>query len=650
MNATKRIKQHLLDRVVLLSVATLMTTLPARAQAQHGSTAQNTISMSQASQSYGVLHINATTGIDVQGSGSAEQPYKTITQALRMAPTNTSTVILLAPGHYSQESGEQFPLRLRPGITIQGNAGQTRNTIITGGGDFHDGNGTQNATILTADRSGLANVAISNAKGNGVWISAGSPILRRVALVANAVAGIQITHGDPVIENSYFNRNQYGLSIQGNSRALVRGNYFEATGRAITVANPATPVINNNRITRNEVGIALKNNARPVLEANVLDDNGRNGVVEVDTTTAAIAENSADIVAVKVSEVSHETRIPTVSAQERAAVFTRPESNPNSSETNSSETNGSDTSSSLDVQAETTELAQPEADIPATDLAINQATADSNLVVEGLSETHEPDDGLEQVNTATHDNDTGEPTGEPTGELTGEPTGAIASYRQHLAISSAAPAPVNIQASLTRQPPSSEANEIVIDAADEAAPNATEDIAVAPTETGADDDAIPIAVIPASAPNINQNSSSSGHREGVSKLLARLNGSPEPASSPRAENSRDLTTPDVLPDVPTATTNGERLPVPSIAIPSRSGSLSLTPPGSVALTETFRYRVLVDMADAEKLQSLVPDAFRTQMGSQVFMQAGAYVNEADAQEHLEWLEENGIDGQVNLRN
>ncbi|MFG6097753.1 DUF1565 domain-containing protein [Leptothoe sp. ISB3NOV94-8A] len=647
MNATKRIKQHLLDRVVLLSVATLMTALPARAQAQHGSTAQNTISMSQASQSYGVLHVNAATGTDIQGAGSAEQPYKTITQALRMAPTNTSTVILLAPGHYSQESGEQFPLRLRPGITIQGNAGQTRNTIITGGGDFRDGNGTQNATILAADRSGLANVVISNSKGNGVWISAGSPILRRVALVANAVAGIQITHGDPVIENSYFNRNHYGLSIQGNSRALVRGNYFETTGRAITVANPATPVINNNRITRNEVGIALKNNARPVLEANVLDDNGRNGVVEVDTTTAAIAENSTDIVAVKVSEVSHETRIPTVSVQERPAVLTRPASTPNSSETSSSET-----SSPIDVQAETTELAQPEADIPATDIAINQATADSNPVIEGLSETHEPDDGLERVNTATHDNE----TDEPTGETTGETTGAIASYRQHLAISSAAPAPVNIQASLTRQAPSStrqapssEANEIVIDVADEAAPTATEDIAAAPTETSTDD-AIPIAVIPASAPNINQNNSSSGQREGVSQLLTRLNGRPEPASSPRAENSSDLTTPDVRPDIPTATTNGERLPVPSIAIPSRSGSLSLTPPGSVALTATFRYRVLVDMADAEKLQSLVPDAFRTQMGSQVFMQAGAYVNEADAQERLEWLEENGIDGQVNLRN
>ncbi|NEQ55220.1 MAG: hypothetical protein F6K11_34715, partial [Leptolyngbya sp. SIO3F4] len=93
----------------------------------------------------------------------------------------------------------------------------------------------------------------------------------------------------------------------------------------------------------------------------------------------------------------------------------------------------------------------------------------------------------------------------------------------------------------------------------------------------------------------------------------------------------------------------QRLPVPSVAIPSSSGSARLTPPGTVSITRAFRYQVLVDIASAEDLQVLVPDAFRTRVGSHMFMQAGAYVDEVDAQERLEWLRENGIDGQVNLR-
>ena len=78
--------------------------------------------------------------------------------------------------------------------------------------------------------------------------------------------------------------------------------------------------------------------------------------------------------------------------------------------------------------------------------------------------------------------------------------------------------------------------------------------------------------------------------------------------------------------------------------------MSLTPPGTVSLARTFRYRVLVDMADAEALQNLVPDAFRTQVDNRMFMQAGAYIDEAEAQERLDWLREQGIDGQINLRN
>ena len=521
MNAIIQIKPWQ-NTLATLFLAVCITPLPVAAQTEAQESflsqapAQHSLNIGSSSQSYSVLHVDAATGSDEPGFGSADQPYRTITQALQMAP-NTSTVILLAPGHYSRASGEEFPLRLRPGITIQGNAGETRNTIIVGGGELQSSNGTPNATIVMTDRSGLANVAVSNPKGSGVWVTAGTPIVRRVAFVSNAVAGMQISEGSPVVENSYFNRNQYGMTIQGNGHATIRENYFEATGRAITVVNPAVPVINNNRIARNSVGITLKNNARPVLEANVLDDNRRNGIVEVDEpTTAVVSIPAASVTTASASVVNTETVPVKISeGQEQPAVL------PN------------------------------------------------------------------------QDSDTD-----------------IASVRHR-----------NSQNAAVVLRTNSEARNF--------------------------DEAIAIAVIPAEVSEGIQNEISEQH-DGISKLLARLRQSSATAI-PTVEN-HGVTIPDTsMSDRAMANTAEQRLPVPSATIPSSHSSNRLTPPGTIAVAETFRYRVLVDMADIDALHHLVPDAFRTQLGSQTFMQAGAYVEQAEAQTQVEWLAEQGIDAQLNVR-
>ena len=505
----------------MLAVTVLITALPARGQ--ETSVADRRAVSQQQGQNYTVLHVDAAAGNDQQGSGSVQQPYKTITRALQVAPNTTSAVILLAPGHYSQASGEHFPLHLRPGLTIQGQTGETRNTMIVGSGDFQSTNQRHNAAIVMSDRSGLANVVVSNPQGSGVWITVGTPILRRVALVANAVAGVQVFDGAPVIEHSYFHRNHHGLTVQGNSRAMVRENYFEATGRAITVTSPAIPRIHNNRIARNDVGITLKNNARPVLEANVLNGNSRNGVLEVEPTVEpTVATLGSGVPAIGGSEAADDANSP-------AAV------------------------------------------------PVREAEDDANLSA-AVPAREEP------------------------------------AAREELAV-------------FTPTETSTEAE--------------TADV-IAPSPPL--DDSISIAVIPAAGPVSNDpvlnHPMDDERREGVSKLLARLNRRSTIAAplfaAPLSEDTID---------------NGavNRLPVPSVAIPSGNTSSHLTPPGTVSLAGVFRYQVLVEMADAEQLQTLVPDAFRTRVGSRMFMQAGAYVEETEAQERLDWLREHGIDGSVNLR-
>ncbi|MEO0737435.1 MAG: DUF1565 domain-containing protein, partial [Cyanobacteria bacterium J06649_12] len=547
---------------------------------------------------------NSTTGSDELGTGDVEQPYKTITQAVRMAPT-TSAVLLLAPGHYSRESGESFPLRLRPGMTIQGNSGETRNTIIAGGGEFRGDDQTQNVTIVTSDRSGLANVAVSNPKGSGVWITGGTPVLRRVALVSNAVAGVQVANGAPVIENSYFNRNQQGISIRGVGRAIVRGNYFEATGRAITVASPATPAINNNRIARNDVGIALKNNARPVLEANVLDGNGRNGVVEVDAVETAVAPS------------------PVPSAPPATATPSR----------------------RSELIEETVAITRPAADAP----GLSAVAVERRAVLEPAPvPDEEPEADAAQADVTSMD----------TGDVVSGadvPDREIASFRQHLATSSisapSAPAPVTAEerpAILQRR--QSLPAEAGIPLSEELATEELEELATEEpvseplaAEALAAEDAVAIAVIPAAEPTVVPDTPTDEDKGGISKLLARLNqSSAAPIASPQPLDNRPAVDNAVV-------ASGQRLPVPSATIPSSGGSANLSPPGTLSLARSFRYRVLVNMADSDELQTLVPDAFRTRVGSDMFMQAGAYVDEVDAQERLGWLRENGIDGRVDLR-
>lgn len=585
MNAKVRLRNF---GSLLLTMAALMVSLPAAAQTNG---ARQQPGLNQQAQNYTVLHVDAAGGNDLEGSGSVDSPYQTITQALQMATPGRSTVILLAPGHYSQASGEQFPLRLRPGITIQGNAGETRNTMIVGGGEFQDENITKAAAIVTSDRSGLANISVSNPKGNGIWISGGSPILRRVALVSNAVAGIQVIDGAPVIENSYFHRNRYGLDIQGDSRAVIRGNYFEAMGRAITIASPATPTINNNRIARNDVGIALKNNARPVLEANVLDGNGRNGVVEMEVATALAHEEPAVLTDLNAGIE--------VAARLSPAALEPADEPPGSDE----DISGADT---LEPQVSIeTETVEAERDSTAEPVLEENTAPREILVQEALDE---------------------EPADPAVNERSLEVDGAIASYRQHLAVSSTT--------DLEEQPPILQQR-----------PTKVPDHELAVEGEQSSENVIPIAVIPANATEAANPPSNEPRKAGISQLLARLNN--QSAAAPVAETAP---TPSQASAPPLLPANGQRLPVPSATIPSSSSTNHLTPPGTASLARAFRYRVLVEMGDADDLRSLVPDAFRTRIDSQTYMQAGAYVDEAEAQERLEWLEEHGIEGKIDLRN
>jgi hypothetical protein len=204
-------------------------------------------------QEYALIHVNAGSGSDASGDGSQLRPFQTISHALDEAPPGT--IILLAPGEYSAASGEVFPLRLRPGVTVQGAVGTTLgSTIIRGNGTLVAANGTyMQVAIVGADGAGLANVTVTNPNpsGYGLVVEAGRPILRFNNFVGSGYAGAYVGGtAAPLFEQNVFSGNgSVGLLLADQSRAEVVANTFQNTGIEIQIAPGAEPRITHGQST-----------------------------------------------------------------------------------------------------------------------------------------------------------------------------------------------------------------------------------------------------------------------------------------------------------------------------------------------------------------------------------------------------------------
>jgi parallel beta-helix repeat protein len=233
---------------------------------------------------YSLLFVNPTIGAD-SSNGSEQTPLKTITQALRVVQPNT--IIVLAPGTYSAETGETFPLQLKPGTTIKGEPrDRGQNVIIKGSGFFLSRSfARQNVTIVGANQAGLTGVTVSNPNGQGygLWVESTSPVVSDNTFTANGHDGVSVVGSSaPILRNNYFYQNgANGITIYGTSRPELQENIFEKTGFGINIAQNAAPRIVGNRITQNKDGIVVQGKARPILRNNVVDGNDRDGMVAI---------------------------------------------------------------------------------------------------------------------------------------------------------------------------------------------------------------------------------------------------------------------------------------------------------------------------------------------------------------------------------
>lgn len=227
------------------------------------------------------LWVNPQTGSDATADGSQRSPFRSLSRALQAA--RPRSVIQLAAGTYSANSGEQFPILLKPEVTVQGNPddlGQA--VVIQGGGSYASPSaGRQHVTIAAVNQAVLTGVTVTNpaTRGYGLWVEAGSPTVRDNTFTGSNIGLIAVGSSRPVLQGNLFMLNQSGLQVTGAAQPQVRQNIFQRTGTGITVGETAAGQIVGNRISQNRDGIVVQGKARPSLRSNQIEDSERDGLV-----------------------------------------------------------------------------------------------------------------------------------------------------------------------------------------------------------------------------------------------------------------------------------------------------------------------------------------------------------------------------------
>ncbi|MCG9892380.1 MAG: DUF1565 domain-containing protein [Thermosynechococcaceae cyanobacterium MS004] len=280
------------------AIAWGMGSSPALVHAQEMGVNAIAANVSTAPQAKVLLYVNVNTGQDDLSAGRSEStPFKTISYALTQA--QPGTVVQVASGLYTQQSGETFPLVVPKGVTVQGSEFNQGSTVtVVGGGRFASSWwGSQDVTFLAKADSQIVGFTVTNpnSRGTGIWIEAANVVVRGCTFTKSAREGVFAAgKANPTIENNLFVDNSAnGLALTGMSTGMVRNNAFQKTGFGIAVSEKAAPQLINNRIQDNVDGIVVSHSASPILRGNMVEGNRRDGLVAISTAKPDLGSISA---------------------------------------------------------------------------------------------------------------------------------------------------------------------------------------------------------------------------------------------------------------------------------------------------------------------------------------------------------------------
>ena len=238
------------------------------------------------------IYVDSRKGGD-SNLGSRREPLKTITQALKLAPSGST--VSLAGGTYSEDTGEVFPLVIRKDITLKGiSHGQGQGVVIRGGGSFISPTAAEQNVAIAAIKqaSAIRGIMVTNphSRGHGLWIESASPTVSDSTFMRNGNTGLSV-NGDsqPLIQNNYFFSNSgNGLLVYGTSRPTVQNNFFDRTGFGASIVQQAQVTLEDNRFQGNRIAIILEGDSQARLRRNSIASSSESGLV-------AIANSQVDL-------------------------------------------------------------------------------------------------------------------------------------------------------------------------------------------------------------------------------------------------------------------------------------------------------------------------------------------------------------------
>jgi parallel beta-helix repeat protein len=262
-----------------------IVTLTELAIAQNANPASsNSLTTLQIAQANTVIFVSAN-GSDANSGISADQPLRSLTAALNKNP-QSGAIIQVAPGTYSVETGEKFPLAIPAGVTLRGNpANQGQDTIISGGGVFISPSfARQNIAILANSGSRIEGITLTNKnpRGYALWVESAQNVTITSNTFANSTHdGVFLTGATSAnISNNIFTKNgANGLSALGTSTGNIQSNTFDNTGFGLAIGQNSKVAVSSNRIVNNRGGIVVSNLSMPSFRNNLIANNQENGLV-----------------------------------------------------------------------------------------------------------------------------------------------------------------------------------------------------------------------------------------------------------------------------------------------------------------------------------------------------------------------------------
>jgi parallel beta-helix repeat protein len=578
-----------------------------------------------------VIFVNSSASEN--GDGSASTPFKTITQALQQA--GSDSIIKLAAGTYSRESGEKFPLRLKPRVTLQGDSSSKgSNIIIKGGGMYMSPTfARQDVAILGADDAVLMGVTVtnSNPRGYGLWIESSSPTVTNNTFTGSNHDGISVT-GDsaPIVRNNRFIQNgANGITIYGISKPEIRENVFEQTGYGINVAQRAAPLIAENRIINNRTGVVSQAFTKPVLRNNIIEGNKEDGVVAIansqpDLGTSTEPGNNQFRQNGRYDINSSAAKRVTISAVGNQVAADRSIGN-------------IDFAGTSDVIASNSGVVGADSRAPVRESGVGKR--ESGVVGAGSPE--------KPTNKPTI------PSNLPAQELRERGESSSIQNPKSKIQNSPAPRPVLEVVEIPVPPPDSELASV------QKKPNQKPKQLSAPKPSNPKPQNQPQNIATASTaelkPEVTKAPTANNNKPPTSNTKTEV----EIPVTPLTPPPKGDTITQSLPTLKPASANpSELLPVPNGDIPSGNDRPSQvaavsSPSANSATANGLRYRVVVEAtntATQEKVRSLVPGSFRIFTNGKTIMQAGAFSDRAKADEVVQLLTSNGLKAKIEQMN